>query len=183
VAVAAARTTATPTGRERTFDPDEVIVSKTDPRGRITYANRVFCRVSGYSESELVGAPHSLIRHPAMPRVVFKLIWDTIASGKEIFGYVVNLARNGDHYWVFAHVTPTFDGKGKIVAYHSNRRVPTRRGVDTMTRIYAALLAEEKRYPRGPEQMAASGALLTKTLADAGVTYEQFVFSLGGAER
>lgn len=143
----------------------------------------MFCRVAGYSEQELLGAPHSLIRHPDMPRAVFELIWSTIASGREIFGYVVNLARNGDHYWVFAHVTPTFDAAGKIVAYHSNRRVPTRRGVETMKSLYATLRAEEMKHPRGPQGMRAAGDLLRATLAARGVTYEQFVFSLGGAER
>lgn len=180
---AAARTTVRPTGRERTFDPDEIIVSKTDIRGKITYANRVFCRVSGYTEAQVLGAPHSLIRHPEMPRYIFKLVWETIAAGREIFGYVVNLASDGEHYWVFAHITPTFDDHGKIVGYHSNRRVPTRHGVDTITDLYQGLLAEERRHARGPEGMAAAGALLNSTLAKAGMTYEQFVFSLGGAER
>jgi len=100
------------TGVERFFDADEVIVSKTDLKGRITYANRVFQRVAGYGEAELMGAPHSIVRHPAMPRCVFKLLWDTLEAKQEIFAYVINRARNGDHYWVFAHVTPSFDAGG-----------------------------------------------------------------------
>ena len=116
-----------PTGVERTFGQDEIIVSKTDLKGRITYANRVFLQVAGYTEREVLGAPHSLIRHPDMPRSVFQLLWDTIQGGREVFAYVVNLAKNGDHYWVLAHVTPTFDDAGKIVGYHSMRRLPARR--------------------------------------------------------
>lgn len=181
--VPAARSLVRPTGRERTFGRDEIIVSKTDTHGKITYANRVFVRVSGYSEEELLGAPHSLIRHPEMPRCVFKLLWDTIGAGKEIFAYVVNLARDGDHYWVLAHVTPTFDPAGRIVGYHSNRRVPARRAVDAIRATYAVLLAEERRHPDRAAGMRASTALLLATLQKAGVTYEQFVFSLGGAER
>jgi len=96
-----------PTGVESHFGDDEIIVSKTDPRGVITYANEIFIRVSGYSEEELLGAPHSILRHPAMPRCVFKLLWDTIQGGREIFAYVVNLAKTGNHYWVLAHVTPS----------------------------------------------------------------------------
>lgn len=104
---------------------DELIVSKTDLKGRITYANDVFLRVANLAPREALGAPHSLIRHPDMPRCVFKLLWDTIESGEEIFAYVINLAGNGDHYWVFAHVTPSFDASGRMVGYHSNRRRPS----------------------------------------------------------
>ena len=114
------------TGVERTFGTDEIIVSKTDTKGRIIYANEVFLRLAGFSEREIIGQPHSIIRHPAMPRCVFKLLWDTISSGKECFAYVLNRSKNGDHYWVLAHVTPTFDSKGTIVSYHSNRRNPRR---------------------------------------------------------
>ena len=80
-----ARIEVAPSGRESPFGEDEIIVSKTDLKGRITYANDVFLRVSAYSLNEVVGAPHSIIRHPEMPRCVFKLFWDTIAAGKEIF--------------------------------------------------------------------------------------------------
>ena len=97
------------TGVERFFDKDEIIVSKTDLKGRMTYCNDVFLRIAGYTEQELLGQPHSIIRHPDMPRCVFKLLWDTIGAGKEIFAYVINRAKNGDHYWVLAHVTPSRD--------------------------------------------------------------------------
>ena len=113
-----------PTGIESHFGKDEIIVTKTDRKGLITYANDVFQRVSGYSEEELIGQQHNIIRHPDMPRCVFKLLWDTIEGGKEIFAYVVNLSKNGNHYWVLAHVTPTFDAGGRIIGYHSNRRKP-----------------------------------------------------------
>ena len=75
------------TGVERTFPEDEFIVSKTDTKGRITYANDVFLKISGFTEDEIVGQPHSIIRNPEMPRCVFKLLWDTIGSGNEIFAY------------------------------------------------------------------------------------------------
>jgi PAS domain S-box-containing protein len=113
-----------PTGVENLLGEEELIVSKTDLKGRITYANDVFIRMAKYSYAELMGAPHSLIRHPDMPRSVFKLLWDTLQAKQEIFAYVVNLAKDGSHYWVFAHVTPTFDERGTIVGYHSNRRKP-----------------------------------------------------------
>ena len=167
-----------PTGVERFFGEDEIIVSKTDARGIITYANDVFQRVSGYSESELLGQPHNLIRHPGMPSCVFRYLWLTIQAGKEIFAYVINQSRNGDHYWVFAHVTPTFDAYGKITGYHSNRRVPSRRSIATVEPIYEALLAEERKHSTPEDGMKAGLVLLQNTLDAAGVDYEQFVFSL-----
>ena len=115
------RPKATPSGQESPFGADEIIVSKTDPKGRITYANDVFLRVSHYREAEVMGQPHNLIRHPDMPHSIFKFMWQTIQGGEEIFAYVLNMARNGDHYWVFAHVTPSFDALGGIAGYHSNR--------------------------------------------------------------
>jgi PAS domain S-box-containing protein len=167
-----------PSGKECFFKEDEIIVSKTDPAGIITYANDVFQRVSGYTESELLGQPHNLIRHPSMPACVFRYLWQTIGAGSEIFAYVVNQARNGDHYWVLAHVTPTFDRNGRISGYHSNRRVPDRQGVSTMEAIYAKLRAEEIAHGDGEAGIDAGLALLASTLHDAGVSYEQFVFSL-----
>jgi PAS domain S-box-containing protein len=168
----------TPTGVERTFGEEEIIVSKTDLFGRITYANDVFCRVAGYSEEELLGQPHSLIRHPDMPRCVFKLLWDTLQAKREIFAYVVNMARNGDHYWVFAHVTPSFDHEGKVVGYHSSRRCPDRDAVKAMIPLYQALKREEEKHREKQQGIAASTSALLQTLAENKVSYPEFVFSL-----
>lgn len=171
-----------PTGIERTFRDDEIIVSKTDTRGRLTYVNDVFLRVSAYPESELIGKPHNVIRHPDMPRCVFKLLWDTIADGRELFAYVVNMAGDGAHYWVLAHVTPTFGRDGGIVGYHSNRRTASREALDRIEPLYAELLREEKRHPHPPDAVAASSALLQRKLDDLGLTYDQFVWSLDTSE-
>jgi PAS domain S-box-containing protein len=167
-----------PTGRERTFGVDEVIVSKTDVHGVITYANDVFLRIASMSEREAIGAPHSIIRHPDMPRAVFKLLWDTIERGDEIFAYVVNLAKNGDHYWVFAHITPTFAADGSIIGYHSNRRVPERSAITALTPLYAKLKAIEDSAADRAAGLSASTAALNATLADLGIGYDEFVFSL-----
>ena len=107
------------TGVERTFNEGEVIVTKTDLKGRITYANDIFQRASAVTEKDALGQPHNFIRHPDMPRSIFKLMWETIASRQELFAYVVNRALNGDHYWVYAHVTPSFNDAGEIVGYLS----------------------------------------------------------------
>lgn len=166
------------TGRERTFGDDEIIVSKTDLKGHITYANEVFLRVAGYTEDEVLGKPHNIIRHPDMPRCVFKFLWDTIQSGKEIFAYVVNRAKLGDHYWVFAHVTPTFNSQNKIIGYHSNRRVPNRSVLPTIREIYKSLCAIENKYPNPKDAMRASLPVLVETLEKTGMSYEEFIFSL-----
>ena len=170
---------ATLTGVERFFEESQLIVTKTDLKGRITYANRVFLGIAGYDENEAIGKPHNIIRHPDMPRCVFKLLWDTIEAGREIFAYVLNRSRNGDHYWVFAHVTPSFDTAGRIVGYHSNRRVPRRAAIDAVVPVYRQLLDIEARYPNDPKAgMAASFDAVVSLLQSQGLTYDQFVFSL-----
>ena len=168
----------TPTGQARTFAPDELIVSKTDPKGRITYANDVFLRVSGYELDEVIGQPHNIIRHPEMPRAVFRLLWRQLAAGQEVFAFINNLAQNGDHYWVLAHVTPSYDGAGRLLGYHSNRRVPSGVGVARAVEAYRPLLAEERRHSRAADAAEASLRLLEAGLAEQGQTYDEFVWSL-----
>lgn len=173
-----ARADANLTGVERTFGTDEIIVSKTDTTGRIIYANEVFLRLAGYSEAEILGKPHSIIRHPAMPRCVFKLLWDTISGGKECFAYVINRSKNGDHYWVLAHVTPTFGPNGDILSYHSNRRVPRREAVAKAEGLYAELRQiEDSHEDRKAGMLAAFQAMVDKLQA-LGVPYDEFVFAL-----
>lgn len=166
------------TGVERTFDKDEIIVSKTDVTGRIIYANEVFVRVGGYAEHELLGQPHSLVRHPDMPRAVFKLLWGEIQARREIFAYVVNRAKNGDHYWVLAHVTPTFDHTGAIASYHSSRRVPRRDAIANVSALYAELNAIERAAAdRRAGVEAGYGALLAK-IEQSGAPYDEFILNL-----
>ncbi len=167
-----------PTGVEGALGEEELIVSKTDLKGRIIYANDVFLRVSKYPVKDVIGAPHSLIRHPEMPRCVFKLLWDTIAAKQEIFAYVVNLAGDGSHYWVFAHVTPTLDIQGNILGYHSNRRKPDRAQVERIKPLYAQLIAEENRHPNAKEGMLAGYNMLMGHLQKQGIGYDEFVLSV-----
>lgn len=167
------------TGQERFFDKNEIIVSKTDLQGRILYANRVFMRVGLYEEKELLGVPHSILRHPDMPRCVFKLLWDQIQVGHEVFAYVINRASNGDHYWVLAHVTPSYGDDGVINGYHSNRRVPNRKTVDeVIIPTYKSLLEIENKHRNAKEGMSASYQQLYKILKEKGSTYDEFIFSL-----
>lgn len=167
-----------PTGRETFFPASDLIVSKTDLKGRITYANGLFCRMAGYRETELLGQPHSIIRHPDMPRSAFKLLWDTIEARREIFAFVKNMARNGDHYWVFAHVTPSFDARGQMTGYHSNRRVPDRAMLESaIIPLYAEVLRIERSHVNGKEALAAGYKALTDFVACTKVSYDELMFS------
>lgn len=166
------------TGREVTFGEDEIIVSKTDKRGIITYANTVFQRVSCYTEAELIGQPHNILRHPAMPKAIFKLLWDTIQAKREIFAYVLNRAKQGDEYWVFAHITPSYAIDGTLVGFHSNRRFAHRDAIGKVTRLYHQMLQEEQRHSKANDAMAASSRLLQQELDRQGQSYDEFVFNL-----
>ncbi|PZA09548.1 chemotaxis protein [Rhodopseudomonas palustris] len=167
-----------PTGIECPFDEDELIVSKTDLKGHITYANDVFVRLAKYPRSDVIGAPHSLVRHPDMPRSIFKLLWDTIQAKKEIFAYVVNMARDGDHYWVFAHVTPTLDAQRNVTGFHSNRRKPDRDQITQIEALYRQLRDEETKHRNAKDGMMAGYGMLMNMLKDRGVEYDEFIFSV-----
>ncbi len=130
--------------QEVRLQPDDLIITKTDQKGVITYANRKFMQVSNYAESALLGQAHNLIRHPDMPRGVFRLMWKTLMQGKEFFGILKNYTADGGFYWVFANVTPDYGIDGSTKGYYSVRRMPTRHAIDTMTRIYAEMRAVEQ---------------------------------------
>ncbi|KAA3651546.1 MAG: PAS domain S-box protein [Proteobacteria bacterium] len=167
----------TPSTVERTMRDDDFIVSKTSPKGIITYCNPVFVEFSGYTEEELLGVQHNIIRHPDIPRAAFALVWDTIAAGKEMFAYVKNLSKDGGFYWVFAHITPDVDIHGHITGYTSVRRCPRRQAVDTIATVYAQMLAAEAQA--GPRQAIAAGTQVLTELLDAReMRYEELVFSL-----
>lgn len=167
-------------GVERHFPENELIVTKTDLKGHITYANPLFVDLAGYPYAQILGAPHCLIRHPDMPASVFKLLWDTIQAEKEIFAYVVNRSANGDHYWVFAHVTPSYDSSGKLNGYHSNRRKPSPSVVkQVIIPLYDKLRRVEATQEHPKAKCQAGVEALTTILNEQGKTYEEFIFSLG----
>ncbi|GAA4364082.1 PAS domain-containing protein [Nocardioides caricicola] len=167
-----------PTGVERHLGIDDVIVTKTDLKGRITYANDVFCDICAMTEVDLLGQPHNVIRHPEMPRGVFHLLWSTVTRGHEIFAYVVNLAADGAHYWVLAHVTPSFDATGRVVGYHSSRRKADAAVVAQLRPLYRRLLDEEARHTRAGDAAEAGVTLLQRILDEQGLTYERFIWDL-----
>lgn len=166
-----------PTGQERVMREDDFIVSKTDLKGRITYCNRVFIEFSGFQEAELLGEQHNIVRHPDMPRGVFKFLWDTLGQKQECFAFVKNMCKDGSFYWVFANVTPDLNAQGQVTGYFSVRRKATPAAIAVMSDVYKLMLDEERRA--GPKEACdASLALLTGILEQKGLSYEQLILSL-----
>lgn len=166
-----------PTNVEKKMRENDFIISKTDLKGRITYCNRIFMEFAKYSEEELLGKPHSIIRHPDMPKAVFKLLWDTIQDKKEINAYVKNLSADGSYYWVFANITPVLDENGEVAGYYSVRRKPDEKAIETVKGLYSKLLHEET-FGGKKDGMEASTKSLNNILTEQGTTYEEFIFSL-----
>lgn len=167
----------TPNGRERVMREDDFLVSRTDTKGKIVYGNRIFIEFSGYQEAELLGKQHNIVRHPDMPRGVFKFLWDTIESKKECFAYVKNMSKDGSFYWVFANVTPSFNAQGQLEGYFSVRRKPKPQAVAVIEPLYREMLAAEKKAG-SKDACATSIAMLTNLLAEKGVSYESFILSI-----
>jgi len=153
---------------------NDFIVSKTDLKGRITYVNKIFMKMADYTEDELLGKPHNIIRHPDMPRAVFKLLWDRVQNKEEIFAYVKNRTKNGDDYWVFANITPSLDENGNIIGYYSVRRKPSSSALEIIKDLYAKMLSAER-----SGGMEASVKVLEDALnANGGMSYDEFIISI-----
>jgi PAS domain S-box-containing protein len=154
---------------ELEFNENQFIVSKTDKKGRITYCNDLFIEISGYKESELLNQPHNILRHPDMPAVIFKTLWNYLQAGKEIFAYVKNLTKDGKYYWVHAYVTPTYNSSDEIIGYHSVRRKPSQTALKEIIPIYQELLKIEKQSGIG-----ASQEKLDEILKNLELSYDEF---------
>ncbi|MCD6172530.1 MAG: PAS domain-containing protein [Sulfurimonas sp.] len=126
------------------LDPKRYIVSETDEKGKITFANDYFMEVSGYTQEELIGKPHNIVRHPDMPKVVFKLLWETISKGKNINAVVKNLAKDGRYYWIFTEFEIRKDtDTGKIIGYHASRKTISKHVIEIISQLYKELLRIE----------------------------------------
>jgi PAS domain S-box-containing protein len=158
---------------ERTMNENDFIVSKTDLKGKITYCNRIFIEMAEYSEEELLGAPHNMIRHPKMPKAVFQLLWDRIQKKEEVFAFVLNQTKNKNEYWVFANVTASLDVKGNIIGYYSVRRKPNAKALEIIKPLYAKMLEAER-----SGGTTASSKILTDVLKEKGVEYNELIISI-----
>jgi len=128
---------------EIAYPDGKLIVSRTDKKGILTHCNQSFVDMSGYTEEEIIGQPHSILRHPDMPRAAFKDLWDTLERGEKWHGYVKNLRKDGSYYWVYATAIPNIRS-GEIVGYTSVRRKPSRTEINKCINLYANMMQEEQ---------------------------------------
>jgi aerotaxis receptor len=125
--------------KEYVLKNDDFLVSQTDSKGKILFANDDFCKVAGYSLEELVGKPHNVVRHRDMPKAAFKDLWETIKNGKVWHGYVKNMTKDGGYYWVYATVYPMYDATKKEQTYLSCRRKPSPSEIAEAQALYSTL--------------------------------------------
>ena len=135
--------TVTPIDEE--FPVEEgIIISQTDEKGNITYANRAFCNISGYTIDELLNQPHNIIRHPDMPRTVYEKMWSTIKSGQAWNGLIKNLRKDGRYYWVDTEILPIKSEDGTITGYIAVRRIASQKDIEENKETYKKMLEAEK---------------------------------------
>lgn len=160
--------------QEIIVDKDTLITSKTDLKGFITYANDDFVKYSGYSMKELLHKNHNIIRHPDMPRVAFKILWDYMHAGREYFGFVKNRNKTGAFYWVFANITPSYDESGNVIGYYSVRRSPNRKVLELMSSLYKTLREIESKSGMQEALKAVDGVVAQYKMS----SYNELVFRL-----
>lgn len=158
-----------PTDVEHEITSVDMIVSKADAEGNITYTNPIFMKISGYSQGELLDKPHAILRHPDMPKVIFKYLWENIKEGKEVYAFVKNLSKDGSYYWVLAQVRMAKNPDGSFRNYVSTRRQMTSKAREIILPLYAKLLEIEK-----SDGVEASEKALMDFLAENGQSAETF---------
>jgi len=159
-----------PIDEEIKLNHKKILVSKTDKSGRILYVNDYFCKVTGYTPNEVLGAPHNILRHPDMPRAIFYLMWKTIQSGGNITAIVKNLAKSGKYYWVTTDFENHRNSKGEIESYIAFRRPASRKAIEAVEELYSSLLDIEKRHG-----MEASLVYLQGYLDERHTTYNELM--------
>jgi len=166
----------TPVNHEIKLNNKRYIVSKTDAAGIIEYGNDYFVEISGYTEAELIGKPHSIVRHPDMPKVVFKMMWDRIKHAQNIMAVVKNLSKDGSYYWVVTEFEPKVDPiTNEIISHTAFRKAASQEAIDTMASIYQKLIEIEK-----DGGMEASEKYLRGFLEENNTTYDDFINNLVG---
>lgn len=166
-----------PNNNEIVLNSGDLIVSKTCLKGNITYANRHFMSIAGFTEQQLLQQPHSIIRHPDMPKGVYRMMWQSLRSGSEFFGFVKNLCSDGSFYWVFANVTPDLDEKGEIRGYYSVRRKPSREAIEAVIPLYKKM-CEIEMAGKGSPVIDESMKFLTDWVDSTGLNYSQVALHL-----
>ncbi len=162
-----------PINSEIQLDPFKTIMSKTDRKGIIEYANDYFMEVSEYKEWELMAQPHNVIRHPDMPRIIFKILWDRLFLGENIHAVVKNLAKSGRYYWVVTDFQTKYNDDGSIRAFYSRRKAIPYHVKDFFENFYKELKKIEDQ-----KGMEASAAYLTGYFDDRKTTYDEFILDM-----
>ena len=169
----------TPIDKEVNWNKSQVVISETDVYGRITNVNDVFCNVCGYSPEEMIGQPHSIIRHPDMPKLVFKLLWDNLKVGNNFIGVIKNLAKSGEYYWVITDFEMRRDATGNITHYIARRKsVPKAVIENYVAPLYETLLKLEK-----VGGMELSSLFFKNYLAKQGKDYIDFIIDVMNENR
>lgn len=166
-----------PTDKEILLPEDKILVSKTNTKGIITYCNEAFIDISGYMESELLGEQHNIVRHPEMPRLIFKMLWESLEAQREFNGYIKNLTKGGDYYWVMANVTPSFSANGELLGFNSVRRKPDVEKLNYIQNLYFELL-EIEQNSSSKNAIDESRHKLNSVLNGREMGYDEFVLSL-----
>jgi len=159
--------------KEIVLDPTKTIMSKTDHKGVIEFANEYFMTISGYEEYELMGKPHNIIRHPDMPQVIFKKMWSRLKKGENIYALVKNLSKDGRYYWVVTNFETKYDANGKIISHYAKRKAAPSFAVNKITKLYKTLVSIEK--TRGKE---VAEKYFVGLLEERQMTYDQFILSI-----
>jgi PAS domain S-box-containing protein len=158
-----------PSGREYVLSEADIISTRTDERGVITFANPAFIRITGFSKEELIGRPHNMIRHPDVPRAVYFVLWEHIKKDRErFFAVTKNVCKSGDHYWTIGYFQPELSKDGEITGYRSTRHgLHDEKLKAEFDQLYRQVREEELKHPR-PQQVEAGMEALTKALARKG---------------
>jgi len=159
--------------KEIVFSKKKFIVSKTDTQGNILFINKNFCDISGYSEEELIGSPHNVLRHPDMPKAIFFLVWNSLLSGREVSGVVKNLAKSGEYYWVIADFSIKRDDQGQIKSFTAFRRAAPNQVIEHIEELYTTMLNIEKKHG-----MEGSLSYLEAYLEEHEMSYDTFLGNL-----
>jgi len=159
-------------GQEIQITEKDMIVSTTDKKGIILYANDMFCKVAGYERKDIIGQPHNMIRHPEMPKVVFKLLWERVLKGEMLYAFVKNISKNGDYYWVKAYVKPVMKN-GTVVKITSYRKPLNDYAKNIIIELYSILLEYEQTH-----SVDESLQFLLSYLDERNLTYDQFIDKL-----
>ncbi len=156
-----------PIENEKEVTSIDLIVSKSDAEGNITYVNPIFVKISGYSQGELLDKPHAILRHPDMPKAVFRYLWEHIKKGEDVVAFVKNLCKDGSYYWVLATVKMAKNPDGSFRNYMSTRRAVKPEAKETIGKLYAEWLRIEKEESEEASWQAFNAFLNENGLTDA----------------